>query len=76
MTLKEEVQEILQEFDTTGSDRVIDILNQIQAQLKGSMTRDYLGGKIQGIIDAKTEPEKKKLCKTLIPYLDWYMQGN
>jgi len=23
----------------------------------------------------KTEPEKKALCKNLIPYLDWYVQG-
>ena len=76
MTLKENTQEILQQFDATSSDRIIGILRQIQPQLMSSMTRDYLGGKIQGIRDAATEPEKKKLCMALIPYLEWYLQGN
>lgn len=76
MTLKENTREVLQQFDATNSDRIIGILSQIQPQLKSSLTRDYLGGKIQGIRDVTTESEKKKMCRALIPYLEWYLQGN
>lgn len=76
MTLKENTHEILQQFDTTNSDRIIGILSQIQPQLKSNLTRDYLEGKIRGVRDAATETEKKKLCKALIPYLEWYLQGS
>lgn len=76
MTLRGDVQSILQEFETASSDKIYEVLGQIQEQLKSDITRDYLESKIQGIKDAKNEAEKKKLCKALIPYLDWYLQGS
>jgi len=27
------------------------------------------------ILDISTESEKKKQCKLLLPYYDWYLQG-
>ncbi|MCV0411413.1 hypothetical protein [Nitrosarchaeum sp.] len=76
MSLQDQVKEILNNFDNVSSDKIIDILNQIQPHLKSEITQDYLKGKINGILGMTDEAEKKKFCKTLMPYLDWYVQGN
>lgn len=76
MTLQDQVKEILNNFDNVTSDKIMEILNQIQPHLKSEITQDYLKGKINGVLGMTDEAEKKKFCKTMIPYLDWYIQGN
>jgi len=75
MTLNDEVKKILNNFDNVSSDKVIEILKQIQPCLKSDLTQNYLNGKIHSVLGMSNESEKKKLCKNLKPYLDWYIQG-
>lgn len=75
MSLHDQVIQILNDFDNTPSDKIIEILTQIQPNLKSDITRAYLQGKIQAILGINDTAEKKKLCKNLKPYLDWYIQG-
>ena len=75
MSLHDQVKQILNDFDNTPSDKIIEILTQIQPNLKSDITRAYLQGKIQAILGINDTVEKKKLCKHLKPYLDWYIQG-
>ena len=75
MSLNEQVSKILENFENTPSNEIVDVLKQIQPQFKSNLTSEYLDGKIQKISDAKDESEKKKQCKALTPYLDWYLQG-
>jgi hypothetical protein len=44
-------------------------------EFKSDLTTEYLKGKVQKILDISTESEKKKQCKLLLPYYDWYLQG-
>ena len=75
MSLNEQVSKILENFDSASSGEIIDVLKQIQPQFKSDLTSEYLDGKIQKIVDVEDESEKKKQCKALTPYLDWYLQG-
>lgn len=75
MTLEDQVKEILENFENTSSEKIIQVLNQIQPQFKSELTADYLKGKIQKVVELDNEDDKKKQCKALIPYLDWYIQG-
>ena len=75
MSLEEQVKQTLENFESSSSEKIIEILNQILPQFKNQLTSDYLKGKIQKIQDIPDEVEKKKQCKALTPYLDWYLQG-
>ena len=75
LSLRDEVNQILNDFDNTPSDKFLEILTQIQLHLKSDITQNYLQGKIQAILGINDDVEKKKLCKNLKPYLDWYLQG-
>ena len=75
MTLEDQVKEILENFENTSSEKIVQVLNQIQPQFKSELTADYLKGKIQKVVELDNEDDKKKQCKSLIPYLDWYIQG-
>jgi hypothetical protein len=75
MSLEDEIKEVLCHFDDSHSDTIIKILIQVKSRLKSSITQDYLQGKIQMILNTDEELERKKLCKNLKPYLDWYLQG-
>ena len=75
MALRDEVNQILNDFDNTPSDKFLEILTQIQLHLKSDITQNYLQGKIQTILGINDDAEKKKLCRNLKPYLDWYLQG-
>ena len=75
MSLQEQTMEILNNFENTPSETIVKTLAQIKNHFKSNLTRDYLEGKIQAISNASEESEKKKLCKNLQPYLDWYLQG-
>ena len=75
MSLNEQVSKILENFESASSSEILDVLKQIQPQFKSDLTSEYLDGKIQKIVDVEDESEKKKQCKALTPYLDWYLQG-
>ena len=75
MSLQDQVKQILNDFNNTSSDKILEILIQIQPTLKSDITQTYLQGKIQAILGISDSAEKKKLCKNLKPYLDWYIQG-
>ena len=75
MSLQDEVKQILNDFDNTSSDKILEILTQIQPHLKSDITQNYLQGKIYAILGINDKIEKKKLCNNLKPYLDWYIQG-
>ena len=75
MSLADEVKRILDDFENTTTEKIFEILNQIIHQFKNKIISKYLRGKIQKISDFNDEIEKKKQCKGLIPYFDWYMQG-
>ena len=62
-------------FDNVSSDEFLEILDQIMLEFKSNLTLEYLKGKVQKILELSTESEKKKQCKLLLPYYDWYLQG-
>ena len=75
MSLENQIKDVLNDFEHTSSEKILEILNQIKPQFKNKLISEYLQGKIQKILDSTEDVEKKKQCKTLIPYLDWYLQG-
>lgn len=75
MTLEEQINHIMRNFESTSSKEILDILNKITPEFKSELTSEYLQGKIQKITQIDDESEKIKQCKTLTPYLDWYLQG-
>ena len=75
MTLEEQINQILGDFESNSSEDIIKILNQIMPYFKSKLTSEYLQSKIQKILKIDNENEKKKQCKSLTPYLYWYLQG-
>ena len=76
MSLETDVKNILNNFETiSSSDEFLKILGQIMLEFKSTLTVEYLKGKIQKIHELTIESEKKKNCKLLLPYFDWYLQG-
>ena len=75
MTLEIKVQNIIKNFEDTTSDEFLEILEQIMLEFKSNLTVEYLKGKIKKIVELSSESEKKKQCKLLLPYYDWYLQG-
>ena len=75
MSLEIKIKNMMGDFDNVSSDEFLEILDQIMLEFKSDLTTEYLKGKIQKILDLSTESEKKKQCKLLLPYYDWYLQG-
>ena len=75
MSLEIKIKNIMNDFDNVSSDEFLGILDQIMLEFKSDLTAEYLKGKVQKIMDISTESEKKKQCKLLLPYYDWYLQG-
>tara|TARA_Y100000741_G_C17787974_1_gene368572 strand:+ start:243 stop:473 length:231 start_codon:yes stop_codon:yes gene_type:complete len=75
MSLEIKVQNIINNFEDTSSDEFLEILEQIMLEFKSNLTVEYLKGKIKKIVELSSESEKKKQCKLLLPYYDWYLQG-
>ena len=75
MSLELNIKNILNDFHNTSSDEFLKILGQIMLEFKSNLTTEYLEGKIQKIHQLTDEFEKKKNCKLLLPYFDWYLQG-
>jgi hypothetical protein len=75
MSLEIKIKHIVNNFDDVSSNEFLEILDQIMLELKSNLTLEYLKGKVQKILELSTESEKKKQCKLLLPYYDWYLQG-
>ena len=75
MSLEIKLKQILEKFDETPSEEILELLSQIQTQFQSQITQDYLKGKLETVSKTPDESEKKKLCKNLKPYFDWYLQG-
>lgn len=75
MSLKDQIKIISDDFEKATPETIIDVLNQIKPHFKNTLISEYLQGKIQKIKDSKDDQEKKKQCKALLPYFDWYLQG-
>ena len=75
MSLEDQIKQTLADFENTPSEKIFEILNQIKPQFKSELISEYLQGKIKKILEVNDETEKKKQCKALIPYFDWYLQG-
>jgi hypothetical protein len=75
MSLEIKIKQILDNFEDSSSSDILEILNQIQETFQSKITQEYLQGKIKSVSEALDEDEKKKLCKNLKPYFDWYLQG-
>tara|TARA_B100002049_G_C15758700_1_gene241758 strand:- start:45 stop:275 length:231 start_codon:yes stop_codon:yes gene_type:complete len=75
MSLEIKIKTVLNDFDGVSSDEFLQILDQIMLEFKNNLTTEYLKGKTQKISVLTTESEKKKQCKLLLPYFDWYLQG-
>jgi len=75
MSLEEQIKIILDDFEKTKSEIILEVLNQIKSYFKNELISEYLEGKIQKIRDSVDEEDKKTQCKALMPYFDWYLQG-
>ena len=75
MSLEVKAKQILKNFEESSSEDILEFLNQIQNKFKSQITRNYLKGKLVTISNTPVESEKKKLCKNLRPYFEWYLQG-
>ena len=75
MSLEIKVNNILQDFDSVSSDEFLKVIDEIMLEFRSTITIEYLKGKIQKITDLTNESEKKKQCKLLLPYFDWYVEG-
>ena len=75
MALEDQIKIISDDFEGATPETIIDVLNQIKPHFKSTLISEYLQGKIQKIQDSDNDQEKKKQCKALLPYFDWYLQG-
>jgi len=75
MSLEDQIKQTLADFENTPSEKIFKILNQIKPQFRNELIVEYLQGKIHKISEVNDEAEKKKQCKALIPYFEWYLQG-
>ena len=75
MSLQIKAKQILDNFEQTPSVEILGVLNQILENFQSQITQNYLKGKLKTISDTSDEDQKKKLCKNLKPYFDWYLQG-
>ena len=75
MSLEIKINHILNNFDDVSSEEFLEILDKIMLEFKSDLTIEYLKGKVQKILELSIESEKKKQCKLLLPYCDWYLQG-
>ena len=75
MSLEDQIKQTLDDFENTTSGKILEILNKIMPEFKSILISEYLQGKIYKVLEVNDEAERKKLCNSLKPYLDWYLQG-
>ncbi len=76
LLMTNKIKQILDAFDSATVDEILAALDEIKSHFKSDITRDYLQGKIKSIKETNDKLEQKKLCKNLLPYFDWYLQGS
>lgn len=75
MSRENQAKRVLENFDDITSQEILELLNQFLLEFQSPIVQDYLKGKLKVISNTDDEKEKKKLCKNLKPYFDWYLQG-
>ena len=75
MSLEDQIKQTLNDFENTDSEKILEILSKIMTEFKSQLISEYLQGKIYKVLEVNDEAERKKLCNTLKPYMDWYLQG-
>ncbi len=75
MSLEDQINQTLDDFENTDSEKILEILSKIKPEFKSQLISEYLQGKIFKILEVNDEAERKKLCYALKPYFDWYLQG-
>jgi len=75
MSLEDQINKILDDFENSTSEKILEILSKIKPEFKNELISEYLQGKIYKVLEVNDEVERKKLCNSLKPYLDWYLQG-
>ena len=75
MSLEIKIKQILENFEEKSTQEILELLNQILIKFQSPITQDYLKEKLKVISNIPDEDEKKKHCKKLKPYFDWYLQG-
>ena len=75
MTLVDEAERMRSGFDSADPDGFLDLVERIRTELRTAPAREYLAGKIEAARSAQPA-ERRRLCKALLPYLDWYITGS
>ena len=47
MSLENQIKDVLNDFEHSSSEKILEILNQIKPQFKNKLISEYLQGKIQ-----------------------------
>lgn len=75
MLFKDQVKDMLDNFDNTSTDEFLKVIEHIKDKLTTNLTQQYLAEKIDSLKNMQSEDEQRKLRGKLKPYLDWYVQG-
>ena len=75
MTLADEAARASSNFDSTDPAEFLDIVSRIRDSLRTGQTKSYLDKKLEAARSA-APAERRRMCRNLLPYLDWYLSGN
>lgn len=74
MTLVDESERMRSGFDSADLGGFLDLVERIRGELRTEPARQYLAGKVAAARSA-APAERRRLCRALLPYLDWYISG-
>ena len=75
MTLAEDAARLRAGFDSADSAKFLDTVSRIRDRLCTAQTKAYLDTKLEAARLAEPA-ERQKMCRNLLPYLDWYLSGD
>ena len=75
MTLVDEAERMRSGFYSADLGGFLDLAERIRDELRTAPAREYLTGKIAAARSAEPA-ERRRLCRALLPYLDWYISGS
>lgn len=75
MSIEVQIKKILDDYENSSPEQIFAVLTEIIPKFRSNLTSEYLLEKIKKIQSINDLTEKKKQCKTLLPYFDWYLQG-
>ena len=75
MSLESKVRDLRANLDKAPTEQFMDVIRCIVPLLASPITSEYLAAKLEKIGQTADPQERKKQCKALAPYLDWYLQG-